>query len=151
MKSRLLALTLTIAFAGTALAGPLKPEEQIKFRKAGYAFMAWNMGKIKGNLEGSFNKDEVANAAAAVAATSNSGLGALFGAGTDKDVGDVKTRVKPAFFREQDKVKELAMAFNREANALAKVSATGDAAAIKAQFGKTGEACKSCHDKYRND
>ncbi|MDE2586049.1 MAG: cytochrome c, partial [Betaproteobacteria bacterium] len=27
--------------------------------------------------------------------------------------------------------------------------AVGDQAAIKAQFGKTGEACKSCHDKFR--
>lgn len=151
MKTRLLALTATLAFSTIALAAPLKPEEQIKFRRAGYSFMAWNMGKIKNNIEANYNKDEVAKAAAAIAATSNSGLGALYGAGTDKDVGDAKTRVKPEFFAEQDKVKELAMAFNKEANELAKVAAGGDAAAVKAQFGKTGEACKACHEKYRKD
>jgi cytochrome c556 len=43
------------------------------------------------------------------------------------------------------------MAFNKEANELAKVAESGDAAAIKAQFGKTGETCKSCHDKFRKD
>ena len=34
---------------------------------------------------------------------------------------------------------------------LQKVAATGDAAAIKTQFGKTGESCKACHDKFRKD
>ena len=151
MTSRLLVLTIAALFAGTALAASLKPEEQIKFRKAGYGFMAWNMGKIKANLEGSFNKDEVVKSAVAVAAVSNSGLGTLFGPGTDKDIGDLRPRVKPEFFQEPDKVKELAMAFNKEANELAKVAASGDATAIKAQFGKTGEACKACHDRYRKD
>ena len=151
MTARLIALAVAGAFAATAFAAPLKPEEQIKFRKAGYGFMAWNMGRIKNSLEGSYNKDEVAKAAAAVAAVSNAGLGALFGPGTDKDLGEVKTRVKPEFFQEQDKVKDLALAFNREANELAKVAAGGDAAAVKAQFGKTGEACKACHDRYRKD
>jgi len=139
------------ALAGSVLAAPLKPEEQIRFRKAGYGFMAWNMGKIKENLEGVYNNAEVAKAAGAVATVSNSGLGTLFGPGTDKDMGDIKTRVKPEFFQQPDKVKELAVAFNREANELAKVAATGDAAAVKAQFGKTGEACKACHDQFRKE
>ena len=43
------------------------------------------------------------------------------------------------------------MAFNKEANELAKVAATGDVAAIKAQFGKTGGTCKGCHDAFRKD
>ena len=30
-------------------------------------------------------------------------------------------------------------------------AATGDAAAVKAQFGKLGETCKACHDKYRKE
>ncbi len=34
---------------------------------------------------------------------------------------------------------------------MAKVAATGDAAAVKAQFGKLGETCKGCHDKFRGD
>ena len=112
--------------------------------------MAWNMGKIKANLDGSFNKDQVIASANAVAAVANSGLGALFGPGTDKEVGGEKTRVKPEFFQQQDKVREVAMNFNKEANELAKVAATGDKAAIQAQFGKTGATCKACHDSFRN-
>ena len=37
-----------------------------------------------------------------------------------------------------------------EAAKLAEVAKGGDLAAIKAQFGETGKACKACHDKYRN-
>jgi cytochrome c556 len=123
----------------------------IKTRKAGYSFMSWNMGKIKANVDGTFNKDQVVGAANAIAAIANSGMGALYGPGTEKDVGDQKTRVKPEFFQQQDKVKELATNFVKETNELAKVAATGDAAAIKAQFGKAGASCKACHDAFRKD
>lgn len=149
MKKTLAALIL-LSLSGAVMAQTLKPEEMIKTRKAAYSFMSWNMGKIKANLDGSFNQDQVVHAANAVAAVANSGLGALFGPGTDKEVGGEKTRVKPEFFQQQDKVRELAMNFNREANELAKVAATGDKAAIQAQFGKTGGTCKACHDNFRN-
>ena len=151
MKKFVAALLLG-SFAGVVLAQQgLKPEEMIKIRKAGYGFMAWNMGKIKANLEGTYNKEQVLASANVIAATAGSGMGALFGPGTEKDVAGQKTRVKPEFFKEPDKVKELAMAYIKEANELQKVAATGDAAAVKVQFGKTGESCKACHDKYRKD
>ena len=43
------------------------------------------------------------------------------------------------------------LAFNKEANELAKVAVTGDVNAIKAQFGKRGGTCKGCHDAFRKD
>ena len=141
---------IALSLAGTASA-QVKPEEQIKYRQAGYSFMSWNMGKIKANLDGTFNKDQVIAAANLVAATANSGMGALFAPGTAKDLGNEKTRVKPEFFTQPEKVREVAMAFNKEANELAKVAATGDVNAIKAQFGKTGGTCKGCHDAFRKD
>ena len=149
---RFFAALVLVAVAGTALAqqGP-KPEDMIKIRKAGFGFMAWNFGKIKANLDGNFNKDQVIAAANVVAATAGSGMGALFAPGTEKDVGDQKTRVKPELFQQPDRVKELMGNLSREANELVKVAATGDVAAIKAQFGKTGGACKACHDDFRKD
>jgi cytochrome c556 len=153
MKRIAIALTLA-ALAGSSLAQQsLKPEEMIKLRKAGYGFMAWNMGKIKANLDGNFNKEQVIAAANVVAATANSGMGALFGPGSDKDVGDQKTRAKPELFQpqHQDKLRELALSLGKEGNELARVAATGDVAAIKAQFGKTGGTCKACHDEFRRD
>ena len=151
MKKTVVALVLAGLASAVFAQQPLKPEEMIKFRKSGYSFMSWNMGKIKANLDGNFNKEQVIAAANVVAATANSGMGALFGPGTEKDAGNEKTRVKPEFFQQPEKVRELAMAFNKEANELARVAATGDAAAIKAQFGKTGGTCKACHDAFRKD
>ena len=151
MKKIVAALVLATV-AGSVLAQQsLKPEEMIKIRKSGYSFMSWNMGKIKANLDGNFNKDQVLAAANSIAATANSGMGALFAPGTEKDVGDQKTRVKPEFFQQPEKVKEAAVNYIRETNELAKVAATGDVAAIKAQFGKTGGTCKACHDQFRKD
>ncbi len=151
MKKIIAALVLAGVASAAVAQQPLKPEEMIKFRKAGYSFMSWNMGKIKANLDGTFNKEQVIAAANVVAATANSGMGALYAPGTDKDAGDQKTRLKPEFFQQQEKVKEVAGNFNREANELARVAATGDVAAIKAQFGKTGGTCKACHDQFRKE
>ncbi|WP_303786916.1 cytochrome c [Azovibrio restrictus] len=146
---------LTLAAAALAVTGvafaqqALKPEEAIKTRQAGYTYLGWSMSKIKANLEGTYNKDQVIAAANTIAAIANSGMGALYVPGSDKEVNGVKTRVKPEFFQKQQEVGKLAMAFNKEANELARVAATGDVAAVKAQFGKVGGTCKACHDDFR--
>ncbi len=149
---RIAAALLIIGFAGSVFAQQaLKPEEMIKIRKAGFNFMSWNMGKIKANVDGNFNREQVIAAANVIAATAGSGMGALFGPGTEKEVAGEKTRVKAELFQQTDKVRELMGNLNKEANELVKVAATGDVAAIKAQFGKTGSTCKACHDQFRND
>jgi cytochrome c556 len=147
-----LAVSISLVLVASITLAQVKPEDMIKLRKAGYAFAAWNLGKIKGMVvdnPASFNKDQVIAAANVIAAIANSGMGALFGPGTDKDVGNEKTRVKPEFFQMQDQVKELAMAYIKEANELQKVAGSGDINAIKDQFGKLGAACNACHAKFR--
>jgi cytochrome c556 len=150
--NRILASTVlgiaALGVASTALAD-LKPEEQIQYRQAGYSFMSWNMGKIKSNLEGDYNAEQVAAAANAIAAIANSGMGALFGPGTEKDVGNVKTRVKPDLFENMDDVGKIAGNFVAAADNLAKVADGGDEVEVSNAFGKLGESCKACHDKYR--
>lgn len=148
MKSKFLLALLATSFVGTAVA-QVKPEEAIKWRQSGYGFMAWNMARIKMNVEGTYNKDEVIKAATAIQAIANSGMGALYLPGTDKGTGWEKTRVKPEFFTNKDGVTKVAVAFNKEANEMAKIAATGDAAAVGAQLGKLGDTCKACHDDYK--
>jgi len=153
MKSKLILALLATTIAGSALA-QVKPEDAIKYRQAGYAYMGWSMGKLKGMLvdnPAAFNKDQAVAAANTIQAIANSGMGALYVPGSDKGVGFKETRVKSEFFADKEGVGKVAMAFNKEANELAKVAATGDAAALKAQFGKVGEACKGCHEKFRAD
>ena len=93
MKSKLLLALIAVTLAGTA-AAQTKPEDAIKFRQSGYAFMGWNMGRIKANVEGQYNKDEVIKAANAIQAIANSGMGALYLPGTDKGKGWEETRAK---------------------------------------------------------
>lgn len=148
MKSKLLLALLTLTLAGTATA-QVKPEDAIKFRQSGYTFMAWNMGRIKANVEGTYNKDEVIKSANAIQAIANSGMGTLYLPGTDKGKGWEDTRVKPELFTNKEGVGKVAGAFVKEANEMVKVAATGDAAAAKEQFGKLNASCKGCHDDYK--
>jgi len=153
MKSKIVLALLAVAVAGTAVA-QVKPADAIKFRQSGYAFMAWNMGKLKGMLvenPASFNKEQAIAAANAIQAVANSGMGALYVPGSDKGKGWAETRVKPELFTDKEGVGKVARAFNAEANELAKVAATGDAAALKVQFGKVGETCEGCHEKFRTE
>lgn len=154
MSTRIRAIalgTIAAAVVGAVNAADLKPEEQIQTRQAGYKFMSWNMGKIKANLEGDYSQTQVQAAADAIAGIANSGMGALYGPGTDKDIGDVKTRVKPELFTNQEEVGKVAVAFIEAANNMAETAALGDKAEVKAAFGELGESCKACHDKFRKD
>jgi cytochrome c556 len=127
----------------------VKPEEQIKFRKAAYSFSAWNMGKIKANLEGTYDAAQVKVAANAVAAVAHSGLGALYGPGTEKSIGEQKTTVKPELFQKTAEVAKLAGDFAAASDELVKAADSGDVAAVKAAHGKVGASCKACHDEFR--
>ena len=148
---KLIFALLLAAFTLPALAHDSdKVDNSIKYRQAGYTFMSWNMGKIKTQLEHpeSFDKAQVAAAAGAIAGVANSGMGALFPAGTEKGTGFKPTEVKPEFFKQPEEVKKVAVAFITAANDLNKTAAAGDPAAVKQAFGKLRETCKGCHDKF---
>jgi cytochrome c556 len=42
-------------------------------------------------------------------------------------------------------------AFQEQSGQLAQIAQGGDTGQIKAQFMKTAETCKACHDDYRKD
>ncbi|WP_218143586.1 cytochrome c [Pseudomonas yangmingensis] len=148
------ALATTVMTAAVQASAQVSPEDQIKFRKAGYSFMSWNMGKIKAQvIDGSveYNQQQILAAANAIAAIGSSGMGALYGPGTDRDVGSQTTRVKPELFENFPDVAQLSGDFVEAANNLVAQAESGDQAAIRTAFGRLGETCKSCHDKYRKD
>ena len=151
---KIVVATLAIGLTGAAMGQVVgKAEDQIRWRQSAYQTMAWNMARIKANVEGTYNKDQVVEAANVVQAIANSKMGALFQPGTDKGKGWKETRVKPEFFKPEskDELGKLAGGYNKEANEMARVAATGDLGAIKTQFGKLGESWKACHDKFRKD
>jgi hypothetical protein len=57
--------------------------------------------KISGTVrynQDSFKKDQVAGAADAIAAITNSGMAEFYASGTEKDAGGQRTSVKPELF-----------------------------------------------------
>ena len=149
-----LAVVVCLTFIAVAASAQILPEIMIKMRKAGYDFSAWNIGKIRAMVEynpASFNKDQAVAAANAIAAIANSGMGELYGPGTEKDVGGQKTTVKPEFFQEKEQVKKLTLANIEEANKLQQIASTGDIKAISAQLNKLTDSCQACHSRYKWD
>ena len=150
--SKIVVTTLALGLSTATLAQSIgKAEDQIRWRQSVMQTLGWSMGRIKTNIEGTFNKDQVIQAANTIQALANSGSGALFQSGTDTGKGWHDTTVKPELFTNSAKLKEVGSAYNKEANEMAKVAATGDAAAVKAQFGNLGKSCKGCHDEFRKE
>jgi cytochrome c556 len=151
----LLASTLALSVLAVAAGGAVaqqapKPEVLIKSRQSAFQLVAFNSAKIKANLDGTYNKDDVVKAANTIAAISNSGLGALFAPGTETGKGWHDTGAKPELFKDLKKFAELGASFSKEANELSKVAAGGDVAAIKEQYAKLSRTCKACHDDFKS-
>lgn len=150
MKTQLLLFAALATATLHAGAGPI--EDQIRYRQSAYAFISWNASRIKAQVldkPETFNQQQVNAAANAIAAIANSGLGALYGAGTDNGTGWKPSRLRAEYFAKPEQARELALDFNRAANELARVAAAGDRAAIKAQYQTLSKTCKSCHDSFR--
>lgn len=150
-KTRLIATAALALSITMPAAAQMSIEDQITARQAAYQFMSWNMDKIKAQaIDGdiAFNADQMKAAANAIAAVANSGMGALFSPGSSLDKAE-NTRLKPEFFEQPEKAREVGMNFGREANKLQEVAATGDKAALARQFAAVGKTCKACHTNFR--
>lgn len=148
------ALTVMVTGASLTAQAAVTPEEQIKLRKAGYGYMAWNMGKIKAQVidqSVGYDQRQILSAANTINAIANSGMGALFGPGTDRQVGSQTTRAKPALFDNFDDVARLSGELSRTAGQLVEAAEADDQDAIRTAFAAVGQSCKACHDKYRMD
>ena len=140
-------LGATLALNAQAQQAP-KPEQLIKWRQSAYQLLAWNTGRIKANVDGTYNKDEVVKSANLIAAIANANLGQLYAPGTETGKGFHETAVKPELWTDK-RAAEAGAAFNKEANELARVASAGEVGAVKTQLGKLQGTCKGCHDDFR--
>jgi len=125
-----------------------KPEDAIKYRKAGMNMMAAHFGRVAGMAAGKIPFDaKVAADNADTAAMLSKLPYAGFIEGSDK--GD--TKAKPEIWTENDKFKAAAAKMQEEMAKLNVVAKGGNIDAIKAAVGDTGKACKACHDNYRKE
>ena len=61
----------------------------------------------------------------------------------------VKTRAKAEIWNKPQDFNAAQKLFQEQAGKLNTVAASGDVAAVRAQFGEVGKACKNCHDTFR--
>ncbi|MBC7859565.1 MAG: cytochrome c [Burkholderiaceae bacterium] len=149
LKALLVVAVVSASAGAVAQQAQPKPETLIKWRQSAFQVLAWSNARIKASVEGQYHKEDVIKAANATAAIANSGLGALFAPGTETGKGWHDTTTKPELFKDGKRAAELFGNFNKEANELARVANTGDAAAVKDQFAKLGKTCKACHDDFK--
>ena len=128
-----------------------KPEDVVQYRQSVYTIIGWNFKPI-----GAMVKGEVPFDAAAVARHAqyiemmSKAAPEGFPKGTGPDV--VKnTEAKPEIWTKSAEFNNKMDSFQQQAVKLAEVAKGSNEKAIKAQFGKTAETCKACHDEFRKD
>lgn len=135
--------------AAQAQEQPTRAEQLLKYRKAVYQTMVWNVGPLGAMAQDKipFNATEFALRAGRVAALTPM----LAESYSPESRGVAGSRLKPEMWQNRAdfdaKLKDLV---DRSAT-LATVAKSGDAATAKAAFFDMANACKACHDKYRAD
>ncbi|MEN9888808.1 MAG: hypothetical protein RL559_845 [Pseudomonadota bacterium] len=141
-------LLATMVCAMPAHAQFAKPEDAVKYRKAGFTLMAAHFGRLSQMAQGKIPFDAKAAAENAdVLATVVKLPWAAFGEGTDKG----ETRAKPEIWKDVAKFKEAADKNQAEVAKVVAAAKTGNLDALKAAVGPAGSSCKACHDNFRKD
>ena len=150
MKSiaRATIFVLFVVFAfGAAYAQFAKPEEAVKYRKAVMFLIVQHFKRLGAVVQGkaAYDKDAFSVNAAAVEMLATLPWEAAMEPGTDK--GD--TTLSSAVFDKPAQFGKAADSFETATAMLAGTAKGGDLNAIKAQFGKVAQNCKSCHTNFR--
>lgn len=149
MRKTVIAVTAAALFSMAVTAMAVKPEAAIHYRQSVYTMIGWNfmpmveMIKNKApwdNAEFSKHADRIAFLAPQLLEG--------FPEGSDKGA---ETEAKPDIWKNMDDFKSKMSDLVRETKTLSDVAKAGDEAKTREQFKKTAGACKSCHDKYRNE
>jgi cytochrome c556 len=153
MKRQTALSCAAVLFTVTAVANgaeePTPAERAVAYRQGVYHAIAWNFGPMAGMVKGEIPFDAKAFALRAERVAFLSTL-PLEGFIPDSRVG--KTDAKAEIWENMDDFKAKMETFQTEAAKLAEAAKTASAIdALKPQFGKVGQACKDCHDKYKED
>jgi cytochrome c556 len=150
MTRRLLVAVASVAGLLTALPAAAqfqKPEDAVKYRKAGMTMIAAHFGRIGAMASGRAPYDA---AAAAVNADVVAYVARLPFAGfVEGTAGTEKGAAKANVWSERAKFDAAAKEMQDATAALAAAAKTNNLDALKAAFGKAGGTCKACHDDCR--
>ena len=125
-----------------------KPEDAVKYRKAGMTLIAAHFGRIGAMASGRAPYDAAAANANAEVLTH---LAALPFAGfVEGTAGTEKGQPNAKVWSERAKFDAAAKKMQEEIGKLAAAAKSNNLDTLKAAFGPAGGSCKSCHDDFRN-
>jgi cytochrome c556 len=154
MPSKLIALAAAALIAATSLVPVAQAAENrnamwIKYRQGAYTVLGTQFGIMGSMASGKapFDAKEF-QLRAERAAFMGQIVPEVFPAGSDAGA---PTKAKPEIWKQPDEFKKLMDDLQVKLAALSKASASGNLDTIKPAFGAAGQACKACHDKFKND
>lgn len=133
-----------------ALAVPLlaAPADMVRARIEGYRELGAAFKAVNDGLRGSELQTILIQQSARQIRNAARAQYGWFPAGSDASAG-VRTAAKPEIWTQGVQFKAKQDAFVAAADSFARVAATGNAAAIRAEARKLGATCKGCHDLYK--
>ena len=142
---------LIAAFAGKAGAQgqPNRAEQHLKYRKAVYQVIAWNIGPLSAMAQDKQPYDAAVFADRAERVSRMTPMLAESYAPESRQAEGSK--LKPEMWSNRADFDEKLRTMVARSETLAKTAAGSDATASKAAFFDMAQACKACHDKYRAD
>lgn len=143
------ALAAALASTAFAQAQSERAEKLLKYRKAVYQVMAWNIGPLAAMAQDKQPFDAAAFAErAGRMAELTPMLAESYGPDSRLATG---SKLKPEMWSNREDFDTKLQALVDSSARLAKTAAGGDPAASKAAFFDMAQTCKACHDKYRAD
>lgn len=149
--SKRLTLVCMLLAAGAVQALDLEQAEKaVEIRQAVLKITGWNTGPAAGMVKEKIPYDpERFQVHAERIAFSMTMIPDAFR--TDTREFPLETEALDLIWEEHDEFLELAADAEEKSAALAAVSRTGDLEKVTAAFLEMGQACKACHDKFRED
>jgi cytochrome c556 len=147
------AASLALAAAACALAAPAsaqfaKPEDAVKYRQSVMFIMSQHFGRIGAMVNGRVPYDPKAAIGNAELVAEVSRLPwPGFAPGTEK----LSQKAKADIWLEPAKFKEHGETLQGATTKLLAAAKTENLDNLKTAFGQTAQACKSCHDNFRNN
>jgi cytochrome c556 len=148
---RFILVATTVAGLATALPAAAqfqKPEDAVKYRQSAMFVMANHFGRVGAMVQGRVPYDAATALANAEVAATMSRL--PFAGFVDGTAGTVKGGAAPAVWSDRAKFDDNAKKMQEEMAKLLAAAKTNNLDNVKAAFGPVGQACKSCHDNFRN-
>jgi len=144
----LLAALTAAAVSLPAAAQFQKPEDAVKYRQSAMTVMANHFGRVGAMVQGRVPFDAAtANANAEVVAMMSKLPFIAYVEGTP---GTAKGGASPAIWTKRAEFDAAASKMQEEVAKLLAAAKTNNLDNIKGAFGGVGQACKGCHDNFRN-